>query len=354
MDAREAHRHSIRPRADRVSGLDAENLVLTAGASPSEKCRLGSQRKLTRMQIDFLGIQAFLSIVECGSFQLAGNQLNLSQAAVSHRLRKLEDSLGVRLISRTSREVALTDAGRTFLPRARAAFRELASSVAAVRSQENHRTHFLAISFLPTMGAALLAPVIREFSEKHPEYSVRVYDNSIHEIPELVESRSAAFGVTVALPLRGELVQEKIADEPFVLVCRRDHRFAERAQVRWKELSDEPLIRIALPFDNHMTIEDAIGPMRDKLRWRFETQRHALALQMVREGLGLAAVPQLHIAPGDPLVTIPIVEPIVCRTLMLVTRRNASLSVTEAEFKDRIIARIQEQLEKPLEEQLHP
>ena len=50
------------------------------------------------MHIDFLGIQAFLAIVETGSFQLAATQLNLSQTAVSHRMRKLEEALGVRLI----------------------------------------------------------------------------------------------------------------------------------------------------------------------------------------------------------------------------------------------------------------
>jgi hypothetical protein len=46
------------------------------------------------------------------------------------------------------------------------------------------------------MAASLLTPVIGAFSELRPELSVRVFDNSIHEIPELVESRTAAFGIT--------------------------------------------------------------------------------------------------------------------------------------------------------------
>lgn len=51
------------------------------------------------MHIDFLGIQAFLAIIQTGSFHLAAAQLNLSQTAVSHRLRKLEEALGVRLVA---------------------------------------------------------------------------------------------------------------------------------------------------------------------------------------------------------------------------------------------------------------
>lgn len=296
------------------------------------------------MHIDFLGIQAFLAIVECGSFQLAAGQLNLSQAAVSHRLRKLEEYLGVRLIARTTREVMLTDAGRSFLPRARGAVKELALSLAAVRGYDEAEGRWAAIAFLPTMAAALLAPVIEAFAAEHPGIAVRIFDNSIHEIPELVESRSAAFGVTVSLALRGELVQEKIADEPFMLACRRDHPLASRREVRWQELVGETLIRIALPFDNSLTIDDAIGPMREQLRWRFETQRHALAMQMVRESVGLTILPKLHVPPGDELLTIPMIEPAVSRKLVLVTRRDSPLSSVQERLRDMVLARIHERL----------
>ncbi|MDB5894521.1 MAG: transcriptional regulator, partial [Rhodoferax sp.] len=194
------------------------------------------------------------------------------------------------------------------------------------------------------MGAALLTPVLQTFANEHPGLSVRVFDNSIHEIPELVESRSAAFGVTVALALRGELIQEKIAEEPFMLACRREHPLAGKPEVRWQDLAGETLIRIALPFDNSLTIDDAIGPMREQLRWRFETQRHALAMQMVREGAGLAVLPRLHVSPADELVTIPMVEPRVNRTLVLVTRRGDTLSGPEARLRDMVLVRIHERL----------
>ncbi|MDO9360244.1 MAG: LysR substrate-binding domain-containing protein [Polaromonas sp.] len=300
------------------------------------------------MQIDFLGIQAFLAIVECGSFQLAAAQLHLSQAAISHRLRKLEESLAVRLIARTTREVMLTDAGRAFLPRARGAVKELALSCEALRSNDYQAGRWVAFSCLPTMAASLMTPVLQAFGQAHPDLSVRVFDNSIHEIPELVESRSAAFGITVMQPMRGELVQQTIADEPFVLACRSDHAFAQRAQVRWADLTTETLIRISLPFDNSITIDDAIGSMREQLRWRYETQRHALALQMVREGLGLTVVPRLHVPPGDELVMVPIVLPAVTRTLSMVTRRDHVLSAPEAHLQELVLARLLSRLDEAL------
>src|SRR5881398_3091426 len=87
----------------------------------------------TFVQIDFLGIQAFLAIVECGTFGLAAARLHLTQTAISHRMRKLEDSLGVQLIVRTSRGVSLTQAGEALLPRARNSVRQLEESCEIVR-----------------------------------------------------------------------------------------------------------------------------------------------------------------------------------------------------------------------------
>src|ERR1700709_851439 len=97
-----------------------------------------------RMQIDFLGMQAFLAIVEHGGFQQAAAHLNLSQTAVSHRIRKLEDSLGVSLLARTTRDVTLTDAGRALLPRVRGAIRELELSYDTLRQYQRTAPQWLA------------------------------------------------------------------------------------------------------------------------------------------------------------------------------------------------------------------
>ncbi|MCX7297919.1 MAG: LysR family transcriptional regulator, partial [Hyphomicrobiales bacterium] len=87
------------------------------------------------MRVDFLGLEAFLSIAERGSFQRAAAHLGLSQTAISHRMRKLEDGLGLKLFARTTRDVTLTRAGIDFLPKARKAVDVLEQSVDDLRQQ---------------------------------------------------------------------------------------------------------------------------------------------------------------------------------------------------------------------------
>src|SRR3712207_1387637 len=97
------------------------------------------------MRIDFLGLHAFVAIAERGSFQGAAAHLNLSQTALSHRIRKLEDDLGVRLLSRTTREVSLTPAGVELLPKVKSMIDDLSGSLQELRQHGRMRQESLAI-----------------------------------------------------------------------------------------------------------------------------------------------------------------------------------------------------------------
>jgi DNA-binding transcriptional LysR family regulator len=298
------------------------------------------------MQIDFLGIQAFLAIVETGSFHLAAAQLNLSQTAVSHRMRKLEEALGVRLIARTTREVSLTDAGRALLPRARSAVQELGVSCEAVRKHGQHAHNWLVMACLPTLAAGAMVEVLRRCHARWPDTPVRVFDSTVHEIVELVESRIAAFGVSVMRPqlVGGELRAEPIGEEPFVLLCPETHAMAGRESVNWADLRDEALIRISMTSGNSVTIDESLGALREQLRWRLEAQHTAMAVEMVRGGLGLTVVPLLAADCGPGVRAVPLHAPRVTRTLTVVTRRDAVLSDQETFVLENLVSRIRERI----------
>ncbi|OZI66937.1 LysR family transcriptional regulator [Bordetella genomosp. 11] len=289
------------------------------------------------MQIDFLGMQAFLAIVEQGGFQQAAAHLCLSQTAVSHRIRKLESSLGVSLLARTTRDVTLTDAGRALLPRVRAAMREFELSYDALRQHSRTAPQWLAFGCLPTLAAHRIAPALARFRDLHPAIAVRVFDNSIQEIAELTHAETTVFGISVVAANPHNLAVEPFADEPFVLVCPADHRLAGRRAVQWDDLKGETLIRISLPAGNSTAIDDALGERRLTLRWAYETQHTAVALDFVRAGLGLTAVPALSVAQADGLVTRPLLQPSIARRLAVLTRRGAVLSGPAQTLRDLLV-----------------
>jgi DNA-binding transcriptional LysR family regulator len=197
------------------------------------------------MRIDFLGVEAFLSIAERGGFQRASAHLNLSQTALSHRIRKLEADLGVKLFTRTTRQVSLTPAGVELLPKARAMLENLTESYEALRAQGRERQERLSIGCLPTIATYYLPSLLKEFSRRLPDINVRVHDNSANEIAALVEKGEAEFGITVLSASRWDLEMRPLIKERYVLLCPADHPLAAHASVSWSDFEGAPLVRIS-------------------------------------------------------------------------------------------------------------
>ncbi|MDX3907078.1 MAG: LysR substrate-binding domain-containing protein [Pigmentiphaga sp.] len=296
------------------------------------------------MQIDFLGMQAFLSIVEQGGFLPAAAHLNLSQTAISHRLRKLEDSLGMKLLTRTTRTITLTDAGRALLPRVRKAMQELELSYDTVRQHAQAAPRWLVFGCLPTLAATQLSPALRHFAAQYPDMAVRVLDDSIGEIAEHVNNGTAAFGVSLASSNRFGLDMQVFAEEPFVLVCPARHRLARHKRLEWEQLRNEALIRISLPAGNAATIDDALGERRLQFRWTYEAQRTSIALDLVANGLGLTVVPALCALHAHGLVMRPLRGPRVTRHLAIVSRRDTAPAPAAQAMRDILTDQIRQQL----------
>lgn len=280
------------------------------------------------MRIDFLGLEAFLAIAERGSFLRAAAHLNLSQTALSHRMRKLEDDLGVRLLVRTTRQVTLTPDGETLLPKARRALLELSGEVEALREKARGQEMRLAVGCLPTIAASHLPHALMAFARTHPGVAVKVYDNSASEIAGLVRSGAAEFGIGIVTAAAWDLEMTPLRKEPFVLLCPQHHPFVAAGGASWSELEGEPLIRISPQAGNRALIDDALGSRREALNWRYEVQHIQTVVSMVQAGIGLTIVPGLALEGGQypGLALLSLRNPSITRTLAVFTRRGVPLS----------------------------
>lgn len=292
------------------------------------------------MRIDFLGLEAFLNIAELGSFQQAASRLNLSQTALSHRMKKLEEDLGLRLLARTTRQVSLTPAGLDLLPKARQIVDELSQSFETLREEGRRHQELIAIGCLPTLAVSYLPTVLLEFSARFPKVSVKVFDNSAHEIAEAVRSGAAAFGVTLMSTTAWDVEARPLFKEPFVLLCPAGHRFSEAASVNWSDLETEPLVRMSPGSGIRNLIDTALGSRRETLLWRYEVLHIATAIGMVQDGLGLAVLPRHGFdQPGHPsgLVAVPLRNPTVTRSLGIIQKRGLPLAPPGQALQDMII-----------------
>src|SRR5438045_5962001 len=118
------------------------------------------------------GLRAFEAAARHLSFTQAASELNVTQTAISHQIKRLEQELGIRLFVRQNRALALTPEAKDYLPGVRAAFNDLRLATDRVLRKDND--HVLTVSTLASLAAKWLLPRLSAFQEAHPDIDVRI------------------------------------------------------------------------------------------------------------------------------------------------------------------------------------
>jgi DNA-binding transcriptional LysR family regulator len=277
------------------------------------------------MKIDTLGVQAFIAIAEAGSFGAAADALHITQTALSRRLQNLESFLGVMLVERTTRSVALTPIGRNFLPQARRLLADLSAALVEIRETGRSMRGDVTIACVPTVGVHYLPRIVQQYAALYPDNRIRILDHASSDVAAAVLRREAEFGINMQGAEDPELASLPLLTDRFVLVCRRDHPLAVRGRLAWKQLQPHALILAGADSGNRPLLDVALQKHDVRLRSFYEVQRSSTAVGMAAAGAGVAVVPGLAVQPGayPQLKVVPLVDPVVSRTLVLLSRVRA-------------------------------
>ncbi len=147
-------------------------------------------------------MQTFVRVVESGSFSAVAREIHSTQSAVSKQVAALERELGARLLSRTTRALALTEAGERYFVQARRLVAEIAEAEAQVQQGEQQLTGWLRVAASVGYGRLQLLPLVRSFLAAHPNVKIdlRLNDGFV----DLVEE-----GIDVAVRI-GELADSSL------------------------------------------------------------------------------------------------------------------------------------------------
>ncbi|MGX6998494.1 LysR substrate-binding domain-containing protein [Caballeronia sp. KNU42] len=293
------------------------------------------------MKIDILGVQAFVAIADKGSFQNAADSLHVTQTAITQRLRKLEDFLGVTLVERTTRSIALSLIGRDFLPQARRLLEELGDALLEIRETGKAERGDVSIACVPTVGVQYLPRIMQEYSARYPNNRIKILDHASSAVADAVLRREAEFGINIAGAHHPELVTMPLLEDQYVLICHEDHPLAKRRRVAWKQLLPYPLIFAGQVSGNRALLDTALGANGLGLQSFYEVQRSSTAVGLVAERIAAAVVPRLAVQKGayPNIRTIELVDPVVSRALVLVVRKTARLSPAAQALYDMIKGR---------------
>lgn len=286
---------------------------------------------------EILDLRAFQHVVELGSFHRAADALNMSQSALSRRLQKLEATVGAPLLERTTRQVAPTGIGRELLPLVKRMLGEFDHSLFSLKDVSPQRRGLITMACVPTAGFYFLPKAIRRFNDEFPHIRFSIQDLSAHEGLKAVSRGEVEFGINLGHS-DPDLDFDALIDDPFVVVMPKDHPLAVHQKVHWSQLDGYRLIAIHPSSGNRTLVDAAMARANLRLNWFYETHLNT-SLGLVEAGLGICVMPRLATPQEEHpfLVTRPMIDPSIIRTIGVVKRRNGVLSPAAERFLEMLM-----------------
>ena len=249
--------------------------------------------------IDLRSIKVFLAVCESRSFTVAAKRLQKTQSAVSQAVRQLEEDLGVVLVNRTSRSVALTPAGELFRTRATALLEDATQLTALMREHDRSRLTELRVGMVESFANAVGPLLIRSMLNEAINLSLWS-DITPNLEAALSESRYDIVVVNDALDADANLTRFLLLREPYVLLLPRDAHWEGSPDDLVSLARSIPVVRYHPPSFMATRIEARFHRMNVQVSRRVSVDTTDKLLAMVAAGIGWSVSTPLALlrAPG--------------------------------------------------------
>jgi len=201
-------------------------------------------------------LAAFVAVAEQRSFRAAAGRLGVTPSALSHTMRQLEDRLAIRLLNRTTRSVALTDAGARLLERLRPAMDQIGEALGSLDQERRRPFGRLRIYAVHTAALAIIVPVWRRFLANCPDVQLEVH---VGEAPIDIVASGFDAGIGPADRASADMTMVQVMGPARIAVVGAPGYLARRSRPR----SPDDLRR-------HQCVQYRRGADLDVLGWRFE------------------------------------------------------------------------------------
>ena len=268
---------------------------------------LGSIIECDCCRVELRHLEYFLAIAEELNFTRAARRLHVAQSGISAAVRSLERELGAPLFERTSKRVALTDAGTALLPEARNTLAAARAARDAVDQVRGGLRGTLTIGTLTSVDILDLPGLFGRFHAEHPEVAIRLQaapSGSAGLAQALVAGTLDAAFLSFPGPAPAGLTVRTLASVPMLALLPAGHPLAASAELDLADLAAEPFVDSPVGYGNRAVVDHRMAAEGLNRHVSIEVADIRTAADFVRQGLGVAVLPSFAIPTADPRLAV--------------------------------------------------
>ena len=291
-------------------------------------------------------IQIFVVVAENSSFRKAAEALHRSQSAVSTQIKLLEEQIGVSLFHRTTRRVQLTVQGEQLLGHAQRAVASIEQGLSEIREAANVQSGHITMGCVPSVAATVLPDVLVEFKRKRGGIRLDLRELASQQLLEAIASQEISFGIGPDVDQAGDFDFAPIGREPIYALLPQGLWKPENTGITLAELATMPVVLASASAALRNSLNRELISQGLEIANAFEVIQVQTMLAFAKAGLGVAILPKIMIPkPLDKMLqALPIVDPVLERTLCLITLKGNSLSPAALELSALIVDRFRDAL----------
>jgi LysR family carnitine catabolism transcriptional activator len=277
--------------------------------------------------INIKHLKAYIAVASELHFTRAADKICLTQPALSSLIQQLEHELGVSLISRHTRQVELTEAGKEFKLTAEKLVTDFEQALYDVRTYKSMRRGRLSIAALPSVCSSILPSVLAKFNSEYPDIKINIMDCTGQEILDALNDKRVDFAISYTQSDK-ELEAMPLMKDALMVVCHRKHVFAAQKEVSWLQLVDERVIAMEKGTTIRTLIDSNALAKDIKLDIILEPRMMPTALAYTEAGIGISILPSSGVSQNlsRDLLVLPLVEPRIERGIAILRRRDRAIT----------------------------
>ncbi len=246
--------------------------------------------------MDLRQLEILRAVADRGSFTAAGEQLHLSQSAVSRQILLLEDELKEELFQRIGRKIRITPAGAKLLRLSQRIFDDIDDTRASIVEHQQTLHGTLRLIGGMTVCLYVFPPLLKQFRRAHPGVEVKVTAGAATRLIRQLRTGSAALGL-LTLPVEdSSLVSVPVMREELLLVTAPSHPLARRKQIGPRELNGQPFVLFEAGSNSRKTIDVFFARENISAKVVTETENVEIIKALVRIGMGITIIPYQSVA----------------------------------------------------------